>query len=80
MLNQNFALAVVKKLYAVWLKVDDSLPWIELGHTYGTRQEAKRVARDLHMRIKVVKVSTRIQVDKPRKMSMLQSEVGRVLV
>lgn len=69
-------------MYAIWVKVDDSLPWIELRHTYRTRQKAKRAAREFYMKakVKVVRVSTRTRAGKPGKMAMLQSEVGQVLV
>jgi hypothetical protein len=29
-------------LYAVWIKVDETLPWIELEGTYQTKREAKK--------------------------------------
>lgn len=36
---------MVKKLYAVWIKVDETLPWIELKGKYRTKREAKKAAR-----------------------------------
>jgi len=44
-------------LYAVWIKIDETLPWIELENEYQTRVEAKREAKDIldHARIKIVK-------------------------
>jgi hypothetical protein len=44
-------------LYAVWIKIDESLPWIELESEYQTRVEAKREAKNVldHARIKVVR-------------------------
>ena len=36
----------MKKVYAVWIKVDDTLPWIELKRTYQTRKEARKAAQD----------------------------------
>jgi hypothetical protein len=35
---------MVKDLYAVWVKVDETLPWIELKGAYQTRREARRAA------------------------------------
>ncbi|MCS7096304.1 MAG: hypothetical protein RMK50_04510 [Nitrososphaerota archaeon] len=67
-------------MYAIWLKVDDSLPWIELECTCETRQEANRFTRKLHMKVKVVRVGKRNRAYKPGKTFMLQSEVKPVLV
>ena len=44
---------MVKNLYAVWIKVDDALPWIEMKGTYQTRREAKKAAEDSLNNIKV---------------------------
>jgi hypothetical protein len=35
---------MVKNLYSVWIKIDKSLPWIELKGDYQTRREAKKAA------------------------------------
>jgi len=45
-------------LYAIWVKIDETMPWIELSGTYQTREEARKVANELlsKMRIKIVKV------------------------
>jgi hypothetical protein len=43
----------VKKVYAVWIKVDDTLPWIEVKRTYQTRKEAKNAARDFVKSIQI---------------------------
>jgi hypothetical protein len=37
---------MVKNLYSVWLKIDETLPWIELKRTYETRKEAKEAAKN----------------------------------
>lgn len=50
-------------MYAVWIKVDETLPWIELGGVYQTREEAKKAAKDLLSKIKV-KI---VKVEKERK-------------
>lgn len=31
----------------VWIKVDETLPWIELEGKYRTRREAKKAAREI---------------------------------
>jgi hypothetical protein len=36
---------MVKNLYAVWIKIDETLPWIELKGKYRTKREAKKTAR-----------------------------------
>jgi hypothetical protein len=45
-------------LYAIWVKIDETLPWIELSGTYQTEKEARKIARELlsKIRVKVVKV------------------------
>ena len=35
----------MKNLYAVWIKIDESLPWIELKGKYKTKREAKKAAK-----------------------------------
>jgi hypothetical protein len=35
---------MVKNLYAVWIRIDETLPWIELKGEYQTRREAKKAA------------------------------------
>jgi len=49
---------MVKNLYAVWIKVDETLPWIELKGTYQTRREARKGAKDFLSSIKVKVVAT----------------------
>jgi hypothetical protein len=45
---------MVKNLYAIWIKIDETLPWIELKETCQTKKEAKKAAEDflkcLHMK------------------------------
>ena len=45
-------------MYAIWVKIDEALPWIELSGTYQTKEEAKRMAKALlkKIRFKVVMV------------------------
>ncbi|MFZ1039509.1 MAG: hypothetical protein WAN53_06480 [Candidatus Bathyarchaeia archaeon] len=47
---------MVKDLYAVWVKVDETLPWIELKGAYQTRREARRAAEGFlnSMQMKIV--------------------------
>lgn len=44
---------MVKNLYAVWIKIDETLPWIELKGKYQTRREAKRAADKFLSSIKI---------------------------
>jgi hypothetical protein len=37
---------MVENLHAVWIKVDETLPWIELKGTYETRRDAKEAAKN----------------------------------
>jgi len=50
---------MVKNLYAILIKIDETLPWIELKGEYQTRREAKREAEKIlnSIKIKFVKVS-----------------------
>ncbi len=45
-------------MFTVWIKVDETLPWIELKETYGTRKEAKRAVDLTIQNIKMKIVST----------------------
>jgi hypothetical protein len=46
------------ELYTTWIKIDDSLPWIELKETFQTRIEAHESAKEKlnAVKIKVVKI------------------------
>ena len=46
-------------LYAIWVKIDDTLPWIELKETYQTRGEAGKAAEEVlkNAGIKLAKVA-----------------------
>jgi len=50
---------MVKNLYAVWIKIDEKLPWIELVGEYQTKREAKKAAEEFRngIKIKIAKVS-----------------------
>jgi hypothetical protein len=53
-------------LYAVWIRIDETLPWIELKKEYATRKEARQAARYTigRLAVKLVRIS---QEDKPLK-------------
>ncbi|MEM1536428.1 MAG: hypothetical protein QW577_01325 [Candidatus Bathyarchaeia archaeon] len=46
-------------MYAVWIRIDETLPWIELKDTYHTKAEARKAAKEFlkTIRVKIVKVS-----------------------
>jgi len=44
---------MVKNLYAVWIKIDETLPWIELKGEYQTRREAKKAANEFLNMVKI---------------------------
>ena len=58
---------MVKNLYAVWIKIDETLPWIELKGEYQTRREAKKAANES---LNVLKIKT---VEIPEKRSPMKS-------
>ncbi len=47
-----------ERAYAAWIKIDDSLPWIELRETFLTKTEALDSAKEKMnaAKIKVVKL------------------------
>ena len=49
---------MVKNLYAVWIKIDETLPWIELKGEYQTRMDAKKAAKEIlkNTTIKIVRM------------------------
>jgi hypothetical protein len=48
-----FLCQVVKNLHAIWIKIDESLPWIELKGTYETQKDAKKAAKNCMHRTQV---------------------------
>lgn len=50
---------VVESLHTIWIKIDESLPWIELKGTYETRKDAKKAAKNRISRaqVKIVAIS-----------------------
>lgn len=48
----------MKKLYVVWVKIDETIPWIELEGSYPTRREAKEAAKEILNRAKIKVMKT----------------------
>ncbi|MEM3577777.1 MAG: hypothetical protein QXX51_04900 [Candidatus Bathyarchaeia archaeon] len=46
-------------MYAVWIKLDETLPWIELKGDHQNRKEAKEAAKQTlkSAKVKIVKVA-----------------------
>ena len=46
-------------MYAVWIRVDETLPWIELKKEYATRKEARQAAQCVvgRLAVKLVRIS-----------------------
>lgn len=44
-------------MYDVWIKVDETLPWIELKGSYQTKREARKAVKDFLSDIQVKIVS-----------------------
>ena len=61
---------MVKNLYAVWIKIDETLPWIELKGAYQTKKEAREAAKELLRKIGIEIVST---AERKRQMKVLAS-------
>jgi hypothetical protein len=51
----------VKNVYIVWIKIDETLPKIELKGEYQTRREAKKAAQQILNGIKVEIVNASIK-------------------
>jgi hypothetical protein len=49
---------MVKNLYAVWIKIDETLPWIELKGQYQTKSEAKKAANEILNLVEIKIVET----------------------
>jgi hypothetical protein len=48
-------------VYVVWIKIDETLPSIELKGKYPTKKEAKKAAQEIlsNIRIEIVRVAER---------------------
>jgi hypothetical protein len=46
-------------MYSAWIKIDNSLPWIELEETFRTKAEARAAIKEKrsNVKTKIVKVS-----------------------
>lgn len=58
---------MVKKLYTVWIKIDETLPWIELKGRYQTRREAGKRAKEFlsSVRTRIVEIPEKKKPMKP---------------
>ena len=47
-------------MYTAWIKIDESLPWIELKETFQTKTEAQEAMKEklTKVKIKIVKMHT----------------------
>jgi hypothetical protein len=63
--NVCHSLRVWNLMYSAWVKIDDSLPWIELKEAFQTRTEAQEAVRE-----KLSKVKTKIVELPQRRNSM----------
>jgi hypothetical protein len=54
-------------LYAVWIKIDETLPWIELKGEYETRREARKRANEFlsSAKTKIVEIPEKKRPMKP---------------
>lgn len=45
-------------MYSAWIKIDESLPWIELEETFQTKAEAQKAAKEMlsNAKIKISKL------------------------
>jgi hypothetical protein len=53
-------------MYSAWIKIDDSLPWIELEGTFQTKAAAQEALKERRskVKIKIVKISKQEKTDK----------------
>jgi len=58
---------MVKMLYSVMIKIDETLPWVELKGEYQTRREAKKAANEFLnvIKIKIVEIPEKRPPMKP---------------
>jgi hypothetical protein len=57
---------VVKQMYSAWIKLDDSLPWIELEEAFQTKTEAQKAVEEVLNKAKI-KISKLPKQEKKRK-------------
>jgi len=48
-------------MYVVWVKIGETMPWIELEGIYQTKAEARKAAKEIlkRVQVKVVKVGVK---------------------
>ena len=48
-------------MYTAWIKIDESLPWLELKETFQTKTQAQEAMKEKlsEVKIKIVKVPTK---------------------
>lgn len=58
---------MVNSLYTVWVKIDDTLPWIELKGTYETRSQARKAAKAAvgKLEVKITQASDQKKQERP---------------
>jgi hypothetical protein len=61
----------VKNVYVVWVKLDETLPWIELKGTYQTMREAKTAATEARSELQT-KIVNAPKEGKPQKLLLRQ--------
>ncbi len=51
-------------MYTAWIKIDETLPWIEINKDYATKKEAKKAAKKVlnNAKIRIAKVSRKEKV------------------
>ncbi len=54
------------QMYSAWIKIDDSLPWIELEEAFRTKAEAQKAVEERLSKIKI-KISRLPKQEKPIK-------------
>jgi hypothetical protein len=63
----------VENLFSIWIKIDKTLPWIEINGTYETRKEAKKAAEIFLNSIQLRIISTPEDRRKLRALVTLQT-------
>ena len=60
-------------MFSIWIKIDKTLPWIEINGTYETRKEAKKAAETFLNSIQLRIISTPENRRKLRELVTLQT-------
>jgi hypothetical protein len=67
----------VKKLYAAWVKINETLPWIEIEGTYETRNAARKAAKEAMKRMKIKIVHLPDKEKQARILSPIKANTGK---